>query len=85
MNRIISAGEADFVALARPLIREPDLIRQILDGRQGRVDCTSCNLCLAHEGHHALRCWRVPRRRLLRHALYRLRGGLRRGIVTTRE
>lgn len=85
MNRIIAASDADFVALARPLIREPDLIRQIRDGREGRVDCTSCNLCLAHEGHHSLRCWRTPRRRLLQHAIYRLRGGLGRGILTTRE
>ena len=43
-------------------------------GREG-IACTSCNLCLAHEGHHALRCWRVPRRRLLQHALYRFGGG----------
>ncbi|HEX3317257.1 MAG TPA: NADH:flavin oxidoreductase [Solirubrobacteraceae bacterium] len=77
MERIVRDREADFVALARPLIREPDLVRQIIGGRTGRVDCTSCNLCLLHEGHHALRCWRTPRRRLAEHALYRLRGGLR--------
>jgi 2,4-dienoyl-CoA reductase-like NADH-dependent reductase (Old Yellow Enzyme family) len=85
MERILAAGEADFIALARPLIREPDLVRQLADGRQGRVDCTSCNLCLAHEGHHSLRCWRKPRGLLLRHALYRFGGGLRRGIVRTRR
>jgi 2,4-dienoyl-CoA reductase-like NADH-dependent reductase (Old Yellow Enzyme family) len=77
MEGLVRDGEADFVALARPLIREPDLVRQIIGGRTGRVDCTSCNLCLLHEGHHALRCWRTPRRRLAEHALYRLRGGLR--------
>ena len=77
MDRIVRDGEADFVALSRPLIREPDLVRQIARGRTGRVDCTSCNLCLLHEGHHALRCWRTPRRNLLEHALFRLRGGLR--------
>jgi 2,4-dienoyl-CoA reductase-like NADH-dependent reductase (Old Yellow Enzyme family) len=77
MNRLVADGEADFVALARPLIREPDLVAQLARGRTGRVDCTSCNICLMHEGHHALRCWRMPRRRLLEHALYRARGGLR--------
>lgn len=77
MNRILADGDADFVALARPLIREPDLISQLANGRTGRVDCTSCNLCLLHEGHHSLRCWRTPRRNLLEHALFRLRGGLK--------
>jgi hypothetical protein len=33
-----------------------------------------------HEDHHSLRCWRVPRRRLFEHALYRLRGNFRRGL-----
>lgn len=77
MEAVVASGDADFVALARPLIREPDLAAQIAAGRSGRVDCTSCNLCLMHEGHHSLRCWRTPRRRLLQHALFRARGGLR--------
>jgi 2,4-dienoyl-CoA reductase-like NADH-dependent reductase (Old Yellow Enzyme family) len=79
MEALLRAGETDFVALARPLIREPDLARQLAAGRAGRVDCTSCNLCLMHEGHHALRCWRVPRWRLLQHAAYRLAGRFARG------
>jgi len=77
MIRIVRDRDVDFVALSRPLIREPDLVRQIANGRTGRVDCTSCNLCLLHEGHHSLRCWRTPRRNLLEHAIFRLRGGLR--------
>lgn len=78
MERVLADGDADFIAMARPLIREPDLAAQIAAGRRGRVDCTSCNLCLMHEGHHSLRCWRTPRRRLAQHAVYRLLGGLRR-------
>jgi 2,4-dienoyl-CoA reductase-like NADH-dependent reductase (Old Yellow Enzyme family) len=85
MEDVVVSGDADFIAMARPLIREPDLIRQIKEGRRGRVDCTSCNLCLMHEGHHSLRCWRTPRRRLLQHAVYRLRGGLRRGLLRTHD
>jgi 2,4-dienoyl-CoA reductase-like NADH-dependent reductase (Old Yellow Enzyme family) len=76
MNEVIASGDADFVALARPLIREPDLAAQIEDGRVGRVDCTSCNICLMHEGKHSLRCWRTPRRRLLHHAALRVTGRL---------
>ena len=77
MEGIVSSGDADFVALARPFIREPDLVVKLAEGRRGPVACTSCNLCLMHESHHSLRCWRIPRRRLLEHALYRLRGGFR--------
>jgi 2,4-dienoyl-CoA reductase-like NADH-dependent reductase (Old Yellow Enzyme family) len=81
MEQVIASGDADFVAMARPFIREPDIARQIVAGRTGLVDCTSCNLCLMHEGHHSLRCWRTPRRRLAEHAAYRLLGGFRRGRV----
>lgn len=81
MRDAIASGDADFVAMARPLIREPDLPAQIQAGREGLVDCTSCNLCLIHEGHHPLQCWRTPRIRLLQHALYRFSGGFRRADV----
>jgi 2,4-dienoyl-CoA reductase-like NADH-dependent reductase (Old Yellow Enzyme family) len=85
MDGVIGSGDADFIAMARPFIREPDLVSQIQAGRTGQVDCTSCNLCLRHEGHHSLRCWRTPRRRLLEHAIYRFTGGLGRGLLRTRH
>jgi 2,4-dienoyl-CoA reductase-like NADH-dependent reductase (Old Yellow Enzyme family) len=81
MRHVLESSDADFIGLARPLIREPDLVSQILRGREGQVDCTSCNLCLIHEGHHPLQCWRTPRIRLLQHAVYRLTGGFRRADV----
>jgi 2,4-dienoyl-CoA reductase-like NADH-dependent reductase (Old Yellow Enzyme family) len=81
MRDVLRSGDADFVAMARPFIREPDLAAQIARGRESVFDCTSCNLCLMHEGHHSLRCWRVPRRRLFQHAAYRLAGGFRRAPV----
>jgi 2,4-dienoyl-CoA reductase-like NADH-dependent reductase (Old Yellow Enzyme family) len=85
MASVIGSGDADFIAMARPLIREPELVSQIAAGRTGRVDCTSCNLCLRHEGHHSLRCWRTPRKRLFEHALYRFTGELGRGLLRTRH
>lgn len=85
MNEVLASGDADFLSMARPLIREPDLVKQLSEGRTGRVDCTSCNLCLTHEGHHTLRCWRKPRRRLLRHAAYRLSGGFRREPISPKK
>jgi 2,4-dienoyl-CoA reductase-like NADH-dependent reductase (Old Yellow Enzyme family) len=80
MERLLAEGAADFVSLARPLIREPELVRKLEAGWRGQVECVSCNICLMHEDHHSLRCWRVPRRRLFEHALYRLRGNFRRGL-----
>jgi 2,4-dienoyl-CoA reductase-like NADH-dependent reductase (Old Yellow Enzyme family) len=81
MRSILRSGAADFIALARPLIREPDLLTKVANGRETFFECTSCNICLMHEGHHSLRCWRVPRRRLLQHAIYRLGGSFRGGRV----
>lgn len=71
MEDIIRRGDADFVALSRPLIREPHLVRKIESGWRGQVACTSCNICSVHEGR-SLRCWRQPRRRLIEHAVLRI-------------
>jgi 2,4-dienoyl-CoA reductase-like NADH-dependent reductase (Old Yellow Enzyme family) len=60
MDDVISSGDADFLALARPFVREPDLVNKIAQGRRGPVDCVSCNICFLHEGVDPLRCWRTP-------------------------
>jgi len=75
----VRGGVADFVSLGRPLIREPDLPNSIAAGRRGLVDCTSCNICLMHDGFHPLRCWRTSNRVLALHAAYRVTGRLRKG------
>ncbi len=58
MTDILSSGDADFLAMARPFIREPDLVRKLEAGRTGGVECVSCNMCLAHDGFDPLQCWR---------------------------
>jgi 2,4-dienoyl-CoA reductase-like NADH-dependent reductase (Old Yellow Enzyme family) len=45
MEDIISRGEADLLALSRPLIREPDLIASWDSGEERRAACISCNEC----------------------------------------
>jgi 2,4-dienoyl-CoA reductase-like NADH-dependent reductase (Old Yellow Enzyme family) len=60
MDEIVRSGDADFLALARPFVREPDLVNKIIAGRRGPVDCVSCNICFLHEGVDPLRCWRTP-------------------------
>ncbi len=77
MEGAVAGGHADFVSLARPLIREPDLVNQIAAGRRGLVDCVSCNICLMHDGRDPLRCWRTPKSALAKHAVIRLTGQLK--------
>ncbi|MYH72290.1 MAG: NADH:flavin oxidoreductase [Acidimicrobiia bacterium] len=77
VERVLAEGSCDFVCLARPLIREPDVVAQIKAGRRGRFDCTSCNLCLENEGSYHLQCWRTPRLRLLQAAAAHIRRRLR--------
>jgi 2,4-dienoyl-CoA reductase-like NADH-dependent reductase (Old Yellow Enzyme family) len=43
---LIKNGDADLVALCRPLIREPGLIRDWQRGDHYRATCISCNGCL---------------------------------------
>ena len=57
MADVITAGDADFIAMARPFVREPDIAKQISAGRRGMVDCVSCNICLNHDGKDPLQCW----------------------------
>ena len=71
MAAVIAAGDADFIAMARPFIREPDIAKQLSAGRRGMVDCVSCNICLNHDGKDPLQCWRQSLGALARHAYYR--------------
>jgi 2,4-dienoyl-CoA reductase-like NADH-dependent reductase (Old Yellow Enzyme family) len=75
MTRILDAGEADFFAMARPFIREPHFPQSLMAGRQGLLDCVSCNICLEHDGTDALKCWRKKATDLAAHAYGRLQHG----------
>ena len=45
MAAVVAGGEADFVSLCRPLIREPDLIRLWEEDPRRKPACISCNRC----------------------------------------
>jgi 2,4-dienoyl-CoA reductase-like NADH-dependent reductase (Old Yellow Enzyme family) len=77
IESLLRSGRADFASMARPFIREPDLVQRMQSGSQISPACVSCNICLMHDEHHALRCWRVPRRNLIKHAIYRFSGGFK--------
>ena len=78
MDEVIAAGDADFLALARPFIREPEFPRALAAGRRGRLDCVSCNICLGYDGYQPLKCWRLDARDLLGHGLRQFARTLRR-------
>jgi len=44
-EQIIAQGDADYIAMSRPLIREPDLIDRWQKGDMRRAACVSDNLC----------------------------------------
>lgn len=44
---IVKSGDADLIALCRPLIREPSLIRRWLEGDRRPAICISCAKCMA--------------------------------------
>jgi len=46
MEEVVQNGEADFVSLSRPLIREPGIINEWKGGDRHRATCISCNMCL---------------------------------------
>ncbi len=48
-ERILRTGAADFISMARPLVREPDLPKKWLAGRRDAAQCTSCNRCAGEE------------------------------------
>jgi len=48
-ERILETGAADFISMARPLVREPDLPNKWRSGRRVAAQCTSCNRCAGEE------------------------------------
>ena len=46
LERIVRDGQADFVSMCRPFIREPHLVNRWQGSNQQPATCISCNLCL---------------------------------------
>ncbi|MRR15480.1 MAG: NADH:flavin oxidoreductase [Deltaproteobacteria bacterium] len=62
IEKALTSGAADFVALARPLVRQPDLPKRWLAGKGAdRATCISCNACLP-VGKESLACRAVIER-----------------------
>jgi 2,4-dienoyl-CoA reductase-like NADH-dependent reductase (Old Yellow Enzyme family) len=46
ISRVLNEGKADYIAMCRPFIREPHLIRRWEAGDLKKATCISCNQCL---------------------------------------
>ncbi|HWR89635.1 MAG TPA: tRNA-dihydrouridine synthase, partial [Dissulfurispiraceae bacterium] len=57
---VLTSGDADFVSLARPLIREPDLPVKFRDGKE-KADCISCNGCMRFMKLDVVKCTQLKR------------------------
>ena len=62
-ERILADGRADFIAMGRPLLADPDLPRKLLSGQAHRVrKCISCENCIdAMEQRFSVDCAVNPR------------------------
>ncbi len=46
-EQLVENGEADYISMSRPFIREPELINRWKEGDLRKAECTSDNLCFA--------------------------------------
>lgn len=47
MEKNIENNTMDFISMARPFIREPNLVKRFKEGKETSVSCVSCNQCFA--------------------------------------
>ncbi len=61
IEAVVESGAADCVAICRPLIREPNLIKRWSEGDTRPADCLSCRGCLKtdKDGKSDIRCRQV--------------------------
>lgn len=63
MDGVVARGEADFISLSRPFIRDPSLVRRFQEGKTRAASCESCNRCLAAiQNERPVRCYSGARR-----------------------
>jgi 2,4-dienoyl-CoA reductase-like NADH-dependent reductase (Old Yellow Enzyme family) len=65
MEEVLDSGDADFVALCRPLICEPDLPQRFRLGLQERARCISGNRCWPKVTNEGITCKCVKAREKL--------------------
>ena len=56
MAKILEENKADLISLCRALIREPDLPKEMAEGRKDPSKCAFCNRCLMEIFNKPLKC-----------------------------
>ncbi len=60
VEQALQDGHADFILMARPLVREPDLPIRWQSGAQHRARCVSCNRCAGEvQLGNVLKCYQI--------------------------
>ncbi len=57
IESIISEKKADYVALSRPFIIEPDIVNKFRSGAQAESRCINCGFCLIGSVSKPVRCY----------------------------
>ncbi len=56
MTGLLRTGQADYISLSRPLVREPDLPNKLQNGSSEKATCISCNGCFKTALKGEFRC-----------------------------
>jgi 2,4-dienoyl-CoA reductase-like NADH-dependent reductase (Old Yellow Enzyme family) len=64
IQEIITNDKADFVALCRPFIIEPDIVKKFIEGKQKESRCIDCGYCMFGVIEKPLKCYygKLPKR-----------------------
>jgi 2,4-dienoyl-CoA reductase-like NADH-dependent reductase (Old Yellow Enzyme family) len=65
MEMILNEGQADFIAMSRPFIRQPSLVNQFIKyPNSERITCVNCNKCTVEitVNNKPLRCYYNPKK-----------------------
>ena len=54
---VLESGTADFISMSRPFVIEPNIVRNLQEGRQRASRCIECNYCAIMIEDGPLRCW----------------------------
>jgi 2,4-dienoyl-CoA reductase-like NADH-dependent reductase (Old Yellow Enzyme family) len=61
MEEALESGQADFISLCRPFIRQPNLVKLLERDEGDPISCTSCNRCSIEILFHQkpMRCYKT--------------------------
>jgi len=59
MEHALRSGQADFISICRPFIRQPNLVNRLEKGEEDPISCTNCNRCSIEIAVHynPLKCY----------------------------